>query len=43
MARNIQRPCRGNSESIPQHNYAKIAPAAAHAQHMPSHIFTRVG
>jgi hypothetical protein len=23
--------------------YAKIAPDAAHAQHMPSHIFTRVG
>ena len=23
--------------------YAKIAPAAAHANHMPSHIFTRVG
>jgi Tetratricopeptide repeat len=23
--------------------YAKIAPAAVHAQHMPSHIFTRVG
>lgn len=23
--------------------YAKIAPAAAHAQHMPSHIFTRLG
>ncbi len=23
--------------------YAKIAPAAAHALHMPSHIFTRVG
>jgi hypothetical protein len=23
--------------------YAKIAPAAAHAHHMPSHIFTRVG
>ncbi|MEP6723586.1 MAG: hypothetical protein ABJA77_19250, partial [Variovorax sp.] len=23
--------------------YAGIAPAAAHAQHMPSHIFTRVG
>ena len=23
--------------------YAKIAPASAHAQHMPSHIFTRVG
>ena len=23
--------------------YAKIAPAAAHAKHMPSHIFTRVG
>jgi len=23
--------------------YAKIAPEAAHAQHMPSHIFTRVG
>ncbi len=24
-------------------SYAKIAPAAAHAQHMPSHIFTRLG
>lgn len=23
--------------------YSKIAPSAAHAQHMPSHIFTRVG
>ena len=23
--------------------YARIAPASAHAQHMPSHIFTRVG
>ena len=23
--------------------YAKIAPSAAHAQHMPSHIFTRLG
>jgi hypothetical protein len=23
--------------------YAKVAPAAPHAQHMPSHIFTRVG
>src|ERR1700738_5023891 len=23
--------------------YAKVAPAAAHAQHMPSHIFTRLG
>jgi tetratricopeptide (TPR) repeat protein len=23
--------------------YARIAPGAAHAQHMPSHIFTRVG
>ncbi len=23
--------------------YAKIAPGAAHAQHMPSHIFTRMG
>jgi hypothetical protein len=23
--------------------YSKIAPAATHAQHMPSHIFTRVG
>src|ERR1044072_5733860 len=23
--------------------YAKIAPGASHAQHMPSHIFTRVG
>jgi tetratricopeptide (TPR) repeat protein len=25
------------------HRYAKIAPASAHAQHMPSHIFTRLG
>src|SRR5215217_6264437 len=24
-------------------NYASIAPASAHAQHMPSHIFTRLG
>src|SRR5262247_917749 len=24
-------------------SYSKIAPAAPHAQHMPSHIFTRVG
>ena len=24
-------------------SYAKIAPASAHANHMPSHIFTRVG
>jgi hypothetical protein len=23
--------------------YAVIAPASAHAQHMPSHIFTRLG
>src|SRR5262249_61402067 len=23
--------------------YSKIAPTAPHAQHMPSHIFTRVG
>ena len=25
------------------HRYASIAPAAPHAQHMPSHIYTRVG
>lgn len=25
------------------HSYAKIAPASAHAQHMPSHIFIRMG
>src|ERR1700722_4356316 len=25
------------------HNNAKIAPASAHANHMPSHLFTRVG
>ena len=24
-------------------SYAKLAPASAHAQHMPSHIFTRMG
>jgi predicted Zn-dependent protease len=25
------------------YRYAKLAPASAHAQHMPSHIFTRLG
>src|ERR671932_854470 len=24
-------------------SYAKIAPSSAHARHMPSHIFTRLG
>src|SRR6185295_9170022 len=24
-------------------SYARIAPSSAHAQHMPSHIFTRLG
>src|SRR4051812_15471517 len=28
---------------VAANQYAKIAPAAPHAQHMPSHIFTRVG
>ncbi len=28
---------------VAANEYAKIAPAAPHAQHMPSHIFTRVG
>jgi tetratricopeptide (TPR) repeat protein len=27
----------------PARRYAKIAPSAPHAQHMPSHIFTRLG
>lgn len=32
------------SQGLPAaQRYSKIAPAAAHAQHMPSHIFTRVG
>ena len=28
---------------VPANRYAKVAPAAPHAQHMPSHIYTRVG
>src|SRR5207237_170438 len=28
---------------IAANRYAKVAPSAPHAQHMPSHIFTRVG
>jgi tetratricopeptide (TPR) repeat protein len=28
---------------VAANEYAKIAPAAPHAQHMPSHIYTRVG
>lgn len=28
---------------VAANEYAKIAPAAPHAQHMPSHIFTRIG
>jgi hypothetical protein len=32
------------SQGLPAaQRYSKIAPAASHAQHMPSHIFTRVG
>lgn len=32
------------SQGLPAaQRYSKIAPAAPHAQHMPSHIFTRVG
>jgi tetratricopeptide (TPR) repeat protein len=32
-----------NKGLIAARRYASIAPAAPHAQHMPSHIFTRVG
>jgi len=32
-----------NEGSMAARRYSQIAPAVAHAQHMPSHIFTRVG
>jgi predicted Zn-dependent protease len=36
-------PAIANKGLTAAEQYAKIAPAAPHAQHMPSHIFTRVG
>jgi hypothetical protein len=36
-------PAIANKGLLAANQYAKIAPAAPHAQHMPSHIFTRVG
>ena len=40
----LRRPAAGRRRrSPPRARYAKIAPAAPHALHMPSHTFTRVG
>lgn len=36
-------PALASEASAAAHGYASIAPSAAHAQHMPSHIFTRTG
>jgi hypothetical protein len=36
-------PALANKGLVAAKRYAEIAPAAPHAQHMPSHIFTRVG
>jgi tetratricopeptide (TPR) repeat protein len=36
-------PATANKGLDAANRYAKIAPAAPHAQHMPSHIYTRVG
>lgn len=36
-------PSTANKGLDAANRYAKIAPAAPHAQHMPSHIYTRVG
>src|SRR6185436_13804734 len=36
-------PALADSARAAARRYAEIAPSAAHAQHMPSHIFTRVG
>ena len=36
-------PVLAEQSLVPARMYAKIAPASAHANHMPSHIFTRVG
>ena len=36
-------PALANLALAAARSYAKIAPASAHAQHMPSHIFTRLG
>jgi len=36
-------PSLANRALVPARSYAKIAPSVPHAQHMPSHIFTRLG
>jgi tetratricopeptide (TPR) repeat protein len=40
---NYDNPTLANKALITARRYAEIAPASAHAQHMPSHIFTRLG
>ena len=39
----IPRPSLAHLALPAARRYAAIAPASAHAQHMPSHIFTRLG
>ena len=40
---NYDNPALAEKALSTARTYAKIAPASAHAQHMPSHIFTRLG
>ncbi len=40
---NYDNPVLANKGLQTARRYAKIAPSSAHAQHMPSHIFTRLG
>ena len=40
---NCDNPALGELALPAARKYASIAPASAHAQHMPSHIFTRLG
>lgn len=40
---NYDNPTLAHKGLVTARRYAKIAPASSHAQHMPSHIFTRLG
>ncbi|MCB9318268.1 MAG: hypothetical protein H6570_03225 [Lewinellaceae bacterium] len=40
---NYDNPVLASKALVTARKYAQIAPASAHAQHMPSHIFTRLG
>jgi tetratricopeptide (TPR) repeat protein len=43
MIHSYDYPALANLALPAARSYAKIAPSSAHAQHMPSHIFTRLG